>query len=61
MVQKDFPLAENFKKGHTFGSLQHSPHPLHWPIRAFETGNMEVIVLFILCIIFFYTFFELIL
>jgi hypothetical protein len=43
-----FPFFSNLKKVQVFGSLQHSPHRTHLPLRFFDIGNREVAVLFAL-------------
>jgi len=48
MVQRDFPSGPYFRKGHTFGSLQHAPQLTHRPLRLVETGRIEVKVRIIL-------------
>jgi len=48
MVQYDLPSGLYFRKGQTFGSLQHAPQPTHLPLRFLETGSIAVIVLFVL-------------
>ena len=42
------PSAPYFRKGHTFGSLQHAPQRTHLPLRLVETDKIEVKVRFIL-------------
>jgi hypothetical protein len=44
------PSGLCFRKGQTYGSLQHAPQLTHAPLRFFETGNTEVSVLFVFAI-----------
>jgi len=48
MEQSALLSGVNFRKGQTFGSLQHAPQLTHLPVRFSETGKTAVKVLFIL-------------
>lgn len=54
--QKLLPSDSNFRKGHTFGSLQHWPQPIHEPFLFAETGSTEVNVRIIFAPIVFFIF-----